>query len=494
MQDKTPLIIGFDGTTMDASLEAHLLTINPAGILLFKRNIINLNQTQKLISDIKKLLGDIIISIDHEGGIVSRFPENIPVSPSPRALYHFSDARQKAVKIQAEVLSYVGINLNFAPVVDLYGNKDSQVIGIRAFSEDPEEVVQYARECISAHEHIHIGTTAKHFPGHGSTSTDSHYATGTVGRTQSEIRGKELLSFRKAIEAGVPAIMTAHLKYPALDPDLPASISKPILNDLLRKELGFSGLIITDCIEMAGLSKIHTPDEIIEKGLEAGVDLWISSFSFNKDKAFQIKLKEKLDALKRHRDFRQHFHNQNQRIEIFLKKYPSRKTNHMPSITEGVQLSRECFGKFKETDQFPHQSGFYLIELTSQDFSGLNSSQEMGTTAQFLNKKCRFVLKGSSLSIDQIKELEKIMEQCIHEKLTPLLLTRNSFRHRNYERLMNRITSNLACFHIALLDDLDITTKAAMEWCTWGENHTVSQALLEELNQVGANYFKDINP
>lgn len=489
MQDKTPLIIGFDGITLDKSLANHLLEMNPVGILLFKRNITSLEQTRKLIEDIKMLLGDIIISIDHEGGIVSRFPEDVPISPSPRAL--FKNGSQKildaACRIQASPLAQLGVNLNFAPVVDLYGNKDSHVIGIRAFSEKPEEVKKYADACIEAHNAFYIGTTAKHFPGHGSTETDTHFDTGKINLSKKELLQKDLLPFIYAIQKDVPAIMTAHLKYPSFDKVYPASISKHILKDLLRETLKFEGLVITDCVEMAGLSKIYSPEEIIEKGLGAGVDLWISSFSFNKDRSFQRNLKEKLDRLKGSTEYKPLYDQAQIRVQKFLRKYKGKGglENSQGYLDDAITLSKKCIFKKMNFSQIKRFEKFHLVELTSQDYSGLNSQQELGGTASVITKACgRHILSCSVISPNQSAELAEILKKAKQEDRGILLLTRNSFRHPNYSKIIDDITKGLSCFHIGLLNEEDLTGKAEIEWAVFGSNSTMAMALAEEINTV----------
>ena len=493
MQDKTPLIIGFDGTTLDKSLANHLLEMNPAGILLFKRNIISLDQTRKLITEIKALLGDIIISIDHEGGIVSRFPENVPISPSPRALFRNGsrEVLDSACQIQASPLAQLGINLNFAPVVDLYGNKDSRVIGIRAFSENPEEVKIYAEACIKAHNIFHIGTTAKHFPGHGSTETDTHFDTGKINLSKKELLQKDLLPFIYSIKMDVPAIMTAHLNYPSFDKEYPASISKRIISDLLRESLSFKGLIITDCIEMAGLSKTYSPEEIIEKGLDAGVDLWISSFSFNKDRSFQLDLKKKLAQLKISKAYQSRYCETQVRVQCFLSQYKVKPVGTQDFLTDAIKLSKKCIFKknnFKGNRTF---TKLHLIEITSQDYSGLNSQLELGGTASIIEKECcEHIVSCSVISPNQSAELEEILKKVKKENEGILLLTRNSFRHPNHLNLIDEITRNKSCFQIALLNEEDLTGKAEIEWSVLGSNSTMAIALAEEINEMLEDGFK----
>jgi beta-N-acetylhexosaminidase len=288
LSSPVPLIIGFDGTDLNKKLQQHLLKINPVGIVLFKRNIVSLDQTKELIRQIRELLGQIVVAIDHEGGLVNRFPDNCPAPPSPMSLNR-SGADQlliAACRMQAEILAYLGINLNFAPVLDLAAGLINPAIGTRAFSDNPHDVARYGKICVAAHREFSIGTCAKHFPGHGRSETDSHYATGEVLADEPTLWAEDLLPFRELIVDEVPAVMLAHLIYPALDPGIPAIFSRKIVTELLRNKLGFEGLIISDCVEMSAVGDSNSPLQIIQQGVSAGIDLFISSFSLKKARSF----------------------------------------------------------------------------------------------------------------------------------------------------------------------------------------------------------------
>ncbi|NQU65179.1 MAG: glycoside hydrolase family 3 protein, partial [SAR324 cluster bacterium] len=294
-----PLVIGFEGTSLNKKLQQHLLKINPVGIILFKRNIVSLNQTRDLIRQIRELLGQILVTLDHEGGLVNRLPENCPAPPSPMALNRSGDEEliQAACRMQAEILAYLGINLNFAPVLDLAAGFINPAIGTRAFADSPEEVSAYGQICVAAHRDLSIGTCAKHFPGHGNSPIDSHYASGEVRVDEPTLWVNDLRPFRELIAQGIPTVMLAHLIYPSLDPGNPAMLSRKIVTELLREKLGFEGIVISDCVEMSAVSEAYTPSQIIQRGLSAGVDLFISSFSLMKSSEFQLLLKKTIEEV-----------------------------------------------------------------------------------------------------------------------------------------------------------------------------------------------------
>lgn len=178
-------------------------------------------------------------------------------------------------KITAIEARAIGIHMTYAPVVDVNINPENPIINTRSFGEDPEQVSRLAAEFIKGCQQNGLMATAKHFPGHGDTDLDSHSVLPTIGGDLKRLERVELYPFKKAIEAGVQAIMTAHLRLPALDPtpDLPATLSQPILTGLLRNKLGFKGIIVTDAMNMGGITTLYSPVEAAMRAVEAGVDM-----------------------------------------------------------------------------------------------------------------------------------------------------------------------------------------------------------------------------
>ena len=182
-------------------------------------------------------------------------------------------------EITAREARAIGIHLTYAPVVDVNINPDNPIIDVRSFGESPEDVSRLAALFIKGCQDHGLLATAKHFPGHGDTDKDSHLELPTVNGDLERLERVELYPFRKAIEAGVSVIMTAHLYLPALDPtpDLPATLSHRIITDLLRKELGFKGLIVTDAMTMDGVTKLYSPEVAAVMAIKAGVDMILST-------------------------------------------------------------------------------------------------------------------------------------------------------------------------------------------------------------------------
>lgn len=221
----------------------------------------------------------LIIAIDQEGGNVTRLESPATEFPASMALgagRSTEDARTVAT-INGRELRAMGINQNFAPVADVNSNPLNPVIGARSFSSRPELTSDMVTAEVEGYQEggritETVSSSAKHFPGHGDASTDSHTGLPNIGRTEAEWRAIDLPPFRAAIDAGVDSIMTAHIQVPSLDPSgVPATVSRPIMTGLLREELGYRGVIVTDALGMGG-ANVFPPEEIPVMALEAGVD------------------------------------------------------------------------------------------------------------------------------------------------------------------------------------------------------------------------------
>ncbi|MGB5830565.1 MAG: beta-N-acetylhexosaminidase [Thiohalocapsa sp.] len=277
-------ILGFDGTRVDAGIVAIVEQWRPAGFILFRRNIESPRQVAELCRGLRGLYPEAdppLISVDQEGGRVARLRSPFTELPSARNLgRHFLrtgslEFVERAAALSAAELTAVGINLNYAPVMDVDSNPDNPVIGDRAFAADPETVALIGSCQIQTFQQHGLLACAKHFPGHGDTSTDSHHDLPVVERNRVSLEQMELLPFRHAVASGVAAVMTAHVLYPALDATYPATLSRPILTELLREEMGFDGLIVTDNMEMKGVSGRWPAEELVGRSIDAGCDLFI---------------------------------------------------------------------------------------------------------------------------------------------------------------------------------------------------------------------------
>lgn len=219
----------------------------------------------------------LLISTDQEQGVVTRFGPPATAFPGSMALGagRSTDDARAAAAVTGQELAAVGINQNFAPVADVNVNPLNPVIGVRSFSSDPDLVSRMVTAQVDGYQRDGgIAACAKHFPGHGDTATDSHYALPTIDHTVEEWEQIDAPPFRAAIAADADVIMTAHILVPSLDPaDDPATLSEPIMTGILRRRLRYRGVIITDSLEMAGVREKYGDDEVAVRAIEAGADV-----------------------------------------------------------------------------------------------------------------------------------------------------------------------------------------------------------------------------
>ena len=270
-------MIGFEGTEVTPDFRAWIQEYRPGGIILFSRNLLDPKQIAHLTNELQRLSVEspLLIAIDQEGGRVSRLPVGFTIFPPAATVAHSgsTELAYQAAAVTAKELRAVGINMNMAPILDIHTNPANPIIGDRAFGVEPEQVSLMGAATISGlHDH-RVVACGKHFPGHGDTSTDSHLELPIVHATRQRLQDIELKPFQHAINHGLQTMMTAHVHYPALDPDNPATLSAPILTDLLRGEMKFSGLIVSDDLEMRAILDHSAIGDAAIRSLQAGADL-----------------------------------------------------------------------------------------------------------------------------------------------------------------------------------------------------------------------------
>jgi beta-N-acetylhexosaminidase len=287
------IIVGFRGTEFDTSSKViqDINEYNIGGVVLFDydvpsksfpRNILDRQQLETLIKDLKELTrSDLFIAVDAEGGYVNRLKEEYGFEDIKSA-QEMGEGSPEDTFVEAsrlgEELASLGININFAPVVDVNINKDNPVIGKieRSFSDDPQEVYEHAGSFIDAMHRYNIIAAIKHFPGHGSSSEDSHLGLTDITLTYNE--ETELLPYKKLIEDGrADIIMTAHIMNTDIDPDSPATLSPIFLEDILRDGLSYDGVIVSDDMQMGAITSQFGFGEAIIKAVNAGCNLLIFS-------------------------------------------------------------------------------------------------------------------------------------------------------------------------------------------------------------------------
>jgi beta-N-acetylhexosaminidase len=272
-------MLGFSGTSLDDDNRALIQGLHLGGVTLFGRNIENAQQLAELDRRLQTVADPVplFISIDQEGGLVVRVTDGATIFPGNMAVGATGEpalARQVAQASATELLA-MGVNMDFAPVVDVNTNPLNPVIGVRSFGSNADLVTQFAAQAVDGIQSMGVSAVAKHFPGHGDTSVDSHRDLPVVPYPLERLQSLELLPFQAATRAGVDGIMTAHLYLPNIEPqhDLPATLSPRVLTGLLRDQLGYQGLILTDALDMDAVKKDRSAASAAVDAFSAGADM-----------------------------------------------------------------------------------------------------------------------------------------------------------------------------------------------------------------------------
>ncbi|WP_328500022.1 glycoside hydrolase family 3 protein [Streptomyces sp. NBC_00457] len=265
---------GFDGTTAPDWVRRRIGE-GLATVALFGRNVVSHGQVAALTAQLRAEQDDLLVAIDEESGDVTRLDVRTGSSfPGNHALGAVDDPdlTRRVAKALGRRLAECGVNLNWAPSADVNANPDNPVIGVRSFGADTGLVARHTAAYVQGMQSSGVAACTKHFPGHGDTNVDSHDAVPRIDVDEDTLRGRELMPFRAAIEAGTRAVMSAHILVPALDPERPGTLSRRILTDLLRGELGYGGLIVTDGMEMRAISGPYGLERGVVLALAAGAD------------------------------------------------------------------------------------------------------------------------------------------------------------------------------------------------------------------------------
>jgi beta-N-acetylhexosaminidase len=271
------LMVGFDGTVFDSDLKYLIDTLRVGGIVLFGRNIGTPEALRSLCRSARDYAAacgqpPLFIAIDQEGGCVARLKKPFTEFDGNPSMKSVADALRFA-EISADELKGIGINMNFAPVLDVAPREIESIMASRSFGHDPAWVSLLGETVIRRLQEKGIMAVAKHFPGIGRTVLDSHLDLPVLEVSLSDLQAVDLIPFRRAIEAGVAGVMLSHIHYPRIDPLWPASLSPLIAGDLLRKKLGYNGIVMTDDLDMGAIVKHFGFEGAISQVMDADIDL-----------------------------------------------------------------------------------------------------------------------------------------------------------------------------------------------------------------------------
>ena len=271
------LMVGFVGTSVTPDLASFIKKYKPGGVILFSRNLESVEQMVDLTNGLQACNphSPLLISIDQEGGRVSRLPKGFTIFPPCDLLgrCNSTELAYAAAATIAKELRAVGVNMNMAPVLDVNSNPDNPVIGDRAFGATPGIVCDMGMATAAGLQDNKVAACGKHFPGHGDTAVDSHKELPIVEAPRERLEAVEFPPFRRAVAQGVVSMMTAHVLYRALDPELPATLSPTIITNFLRKELHYDGVVLTDDLEMHAIIDHYGVEDAAVRAVLAGCDV-----------------------------------------------------------------------------------------------------------------------------------------------------------------------------------------------------------------------------
>ena len=290
------MVVGLPADGLSPAWEKDFAAYPPAGVILFRRDFPDLEALRTLTQRLRELARPrrIFISIDEEGGFVSQLAGLLTVPPNATLLTRgaVADDLEYVSRISGERLRALGVDWVYAPVADIHSQPDNPVIGPRAFGVDADQVSRAIGSVLAGYRAAGVASCLKHFPGHGDTVLDSHHALPRCDASLEELEARELAPFRAHLDA--PAIMTAHVVYPALDPERPATFSAAVVGGWLRQRLGFTGLVTTDALEMKGAAEGKSAAEVGHRALDAGCDLLLYAFHHEDVRRARLELAKQL--------------------------------------------------------------------------------------------------------------------------------------------------------------------------------------------------------
>lgn len=289
-------IVGFDGTKVDGNLKELISEYHVGGVIHFSRNIDSRDQLLELNNELKEISRinsvPMFLGVDEEGGRVSRLPfGNTEIPPNKEIGKQDNiELSYKLGSIIGNELDAFGFNLNFAPVLDIHSNPENTVIGDRSYGDNADLVSRMGVAAMQGIRDTGVVPVVKHFPGHGDTKVDSHVGLPIVNKTKEELYQLELKPFQSAIEKNVDMMMVAHIQYPNIDKEKkPATLSKEIITNLLREEMGYNGVVITDDMQMGAITENFGLEKATLESIKAGVDIVLICNDYEKEKkAIQV--------------------------------------------------------------------------------------------------------------------------------------------------------------------------------------------------------------
>ncbi len=341
------LIIGFDGTAMSPRLASLLTRIQPAGVILFARNITGAEQIHTLLRECQKCVATPLFTcVDLEGGTVDRFRNVLGSAPSPAEVFATGSRElfRKHGRVIGENCRALGFNVDFAPVLDLAYEASHSVLSSRVVSADPKQVVAYAREFLRGLGDAGVFGCGKHFPGLGEATLDTHHELPSVEKPLRKLWAEDLVPYRSlslTLRRELPMVMVSHAAYPTVTGDrTPASLSKKWITDILRKRIRYNGLIVSDDLEMGAVLKFAPIEQAVVQHIRAGGDL---ALICHKEEMVVRGYEALVHEAERDRKFVQRVRESARRVLALKKKYLLRRRTASPSVARVEKLTRQLW-------------------------------------------------------------------------------------------------------------------------------------------------------
>ncbi|QBD85513.1 beta-N-acetylhexosaminidase [Clostridium tetani] len=291
-------IVGFDGYEANKNIESLIKKNHVGGVILFSHNIENAHQLMKLTNSLKSInlhnKTPLFISVDEEGGRVSRMPKELEKLPSNKIIGEINNSNlsYNIGKIISKELTCLGFNMNFAPILDINSNPQNPVIGDRSFGNNIDLVTRLGVKTMEGLREGNIIPVVKHFPGHGDTSVDSHVGLPLINHDMKRLKEFELIPFKEAINNNADVVMISHILLPKIDSSYPATMSKTIIKDVLRNDLKFNGVVITDDMTMSAITKNFDISNAAIKSINAGSDIILICHGYDNEMSTINSIKE----------------------------------------------------------------------------------------------------------------------------------------------------------------------------------------------------------
>lgn len=498
------LLLGVPGTSINSTAKAIVTELKAGGIVFFAANLTSINQATNFTSQLQdealktKLKIPLLITADEEGGLVSRLPSGMVTMPGNMALGASRNEHlaAKAYYHTGRQLRALGINMNLAPVLDVNNNPNNPVIGLRSFGSDPLLVGNMGLAALAGLKDAQVGSIVKHFPGHGDTGIDSHYALPIVNKSQKELKEMELAPFQKALAGGAKAVMTGHIEFPALTggKKVPATLSSEILTDLLRANWSYTGVIATDDLTMKAITNYYGQKDAFVMAVKAGVDQLLIVGDLNNQRLAKQAI---IDAVQRGEISEKRIDQSVERI-LALKAELGLKPNKLPELLDpkteakaakkiALEVGLQSITQLKDEGRLLQKGDRVLLAVVDSKLMG--AAGRVGTTISYLLRKelndRGFAVETVTLANKPSSYEQELVSNKAKESDIVIVLTRNA----GYEQagVIKRIT-HTPLITVALQNPYDILKypDVKVHFLTYGYTEASIKALAAILTKEQA--------